>query len=292
MTVTLENNKLRVVFSEHGAEMVSLYGKEKQFEYLWQADPQYWGRHAPVLFPIVGRLQADHYRFAGQSYEMHQHGFARDQDFTVVKQTKTAVVFELKASSSTKEKYPFAFVLKLSYTLHAESVAVTYTVENPANQKSYFSIGGHPAFNLPMGDPQLDFADYHVELTPHKERQQISLVGNYTDVAHAVKTTTNDIALSHKLFAHDALIFNLQAEPTTLTLTDAAAHTGVTLRLENAEYCGIWSPYPAQAPFVCLEPWWGLADDVTARGELSTKNAIHALPAQTSFTGKYEISVF
>ncbi|WP_057896347.1 aldose 1-epimerase family protein [Liquorilactobacillus oeni] len=292
MTVTLENEQLKAVFTENGAEMVSLFGKEKRIEYLWQADPKFWGRHAPVLFPIVGRLKDDHYRFGEQSYELHQHGFARDQQFSLTKKTAELVTFTLSSSEVSKSKYPFDFILRVTYQLYSDKVSVSYNVENPSSKELYFSIGGHPAFNVPLTKEGDSFENYHVEILPYKKRKQIGLVGNYTDLAHAQIKDIAQIALSRKTFSKDAVILELQEEQTTLLLTNKKEDCGVRLQMEDAQYCGIWSPYPADAPFVCLEPWWGLADDLTASGKLSEKQAIHALPAYAKFTGNYAITVF
>ena len=140
MTIQLENERISVTILTKGAELASIKNKKTGIEYLWQADPTYWGRHAPVLFPVVGRLKEDSYQVDGKSYPMNQHGFARDGDFEIVEQDDSSVTLELGAATETKRVYPFDFKLKIQYRLVGETVTTHYTVENPSStEKLYFS---------------------------------------------------------------------------------------------------------------------------------------------------------
>ena len=289
--LSLENEKIKAVFSPHGAELQSLVNQKTGQEYLWQADPKFWGRHAPVLFPIVGRLKDDKYRFAGKTYKMHQHGFARDLDFTVVKQTPEQLVFCLKNSPATEKMYPFDFELFISYQLTGDQLQVSYQVKNPAEQKLLFSLGGHPAFTVPLAEDE-DFNDYLVEFQPVGDYQKIPLTGNYTDFSAAQKDRLAGLKLSHETFKNDALIYQLKQQPLTLELTTGRHQHGVLLKMPAADYIGIWSPYPAQAPFVCLEPWWGLADDLAASGEFTHKRGLHLLNGHEIFTAGFTLTTF
>ncbi|KRK49354.1 aldose 1-epimerase family protein [Secundilactobacillus kimchicus] len=292
--IELNNADLKVQINPDGAELSSVKEQSENLEYMWQADPKFWGRHAPVLFPIVGRLKDDHYTVAGQSYKMTQHGFARDQTFKVVSHDATSAIFELVADDVTKAMYPFDFKLQLRYTLEGHMLTVTYHVENPdAEAMLPFSIGGHPAFNVPLGANEGGFEDYQITVAPKKTYPQIPLVGPYNDAQHEKELNlTTPLQLDHDLFDQDALILDLNQVETTVMLSSTLNDHGVALTLAQAPYVGIWSPYPKQAPFVCIEPWWGIADNLTADGELTHKQAIQQLAPNTQFEAAYQLRFF
>jgi len=148
---TLKNDLLTVQVKEHGAELASI--RKGSIEYLWQADPAFWGRHSPVLFPIVGSVWEKRYRVDGKEYELGQHGFARDMDFSMVSSSDAEVRYRLESSEETLEKYPWPFVLEIAYRLHDNKLDVIWEVENPGTEDMYFQIGAHPAFNYPDYDP-------------------------------------------------------------------------------------------------------------------------------------------
>jgi len=290
--LTLKNDFLTVKINPLGAELTSVQDNESHLEYMWQADKTYWGRHAPILFPIVGRLQDNQYRLDGKTYHMTQHGFARDREFTVVEQAEDHVVLRLTADDQTKELFPSDFSLTVQYTLVAHQLSFAATVDNPADTPLTFSLGAHPGFNVPLGDPTADFTDYQVTVSPKQVYQRVPLVGPYSDTQHSVPMDlTKPMALDHDLFDHDAKVLTLNNHETTLMLSSHVNDHGVALTLA-APYVGIWSPYPKQAPFICFEPWWGLADDVQATGDLETKVAIHHLAAHESFQAAYQITYF
>lgn len=292
MTVELKNQYLTVQINEAGAELSSVKSAEG-VEYMWQADPKFWGRHAPVLFPIVGRLKDDQYTVAGQAYHMGQHGFARDNDFTVVAQTSTSATLELTDNATTRAMYPFAFRLRLIYTLKDHELTVAYDVHNPANQDLLFSIGGHPAFNVPLADPHGRLENYTLTVAPKKVYPHIPLQAPLNDAANTDQLDlTKPLPLTRDFFKDDAVILDLDHQETTLMLSSDLDDHGVAMTIENAPYVGTWSPYPADAPFVCLEPWWGIADNVATDGQLSHKMGINRLAANQTFNAQYEIKFF
>ncbi len=292
--IELKNDELQVKINEHGAELTSVKSVDDQIEYMWQADPKFWGRHAPVLFPIVGRLKDDQYTVNGQTYRMTQHGFARDMDFMVIEHEDDHAVFQLEASDETREKFPFEFTLQVTFTLDAHMLSVHYTVTNPSGDVTLpFSIGGHPAFNVPLEPGNGDFSDYSVTVAPKKAYQQIPLVGPYNDVKHEkTLNLTTPMVLDHDLFNQDALILDLDHVETTLMLSTGLNDHGVALTLQDAPYVGIWSPYPKRAPFVCLEPWWGIADNVDSDGDFIHKMSIHTAGPKESFNAGFQIRFF
>ncbi|MEO0331660.1 MAG: aldose 1-epimerase family protein, partial [Bacteroidota bacterium] len=158
----LENDHLTVTFKAEGAELVSVRSKADNQEYIWQADPAVWARHAPVLFPIVGRLKGDQYQVNEAVYSMGQHGFARDQSFSVVDQSSTEITFGLTASPETQKIYPFNFVLDIRYTLREDELNVAYQVINRDQAVMPFSIGAHPAFYCPAQQEQ-QWEEYHLQ---------------------------------------------------------------------------------------------------------------------------------
>ena len=150
MKRVLENDFLKVTIDDHGAELVSIYDKEKDREVIWQGDPRFWGRHAPVLFPNVGKHYGNHYRIGDKEYASKQHGFARDTDFTCIDSTLDSVTHQIRSTEETKEVYPFDFVLRIRHILKGRTLTVSWKVANNSDTDMYFAIGGHPAFRVPV----------------------------------------------------------------------------------------------------------------------------------------------
>jgi len=290
MAIQLINKDLNVQICEKGAELSSIRNQKNDIEYLWQGNPSYWGRKAPVLFPIVGRLQNDAYKFNGKEYHLSQHGFARDYTFNVVEQNETMVILSLESDMSTKQIYPFDFRLKIIYTLIHSTIKVTYQIENLGNDCMYFSIGAHPGFNIPIVE-NTTFEDYYITFTPNTPRTTIPLVGPYLDITNKkVTQLDNGIPLTWDLFDHDAIILETIGQNTLTIKSDKTKHF-ISLTYENFPFVGIWSPPKKEAPFVCLEPWLGIADTVTASGDLKEKLGIISLEADQSFSAEYSITI-
>ncbi|EOL44375.1 aldose 1-epimerase family protein [Enterococcus caccae] len=289
MTVQIENEFLIATIAEDGAELISLKSKKSTIEYIWQGDPAFWGRHAPVLFPVVGRLKNDCYTYQNQTYPMGQHGFARDSLFEVVEHGAELVSLSLKSSDETKKVYPFDFELILSYMLEEDNLVVRYQVENTGKNDMYFSIGGHPAFNVPL-EQGLTFNDYYLSFSPKKSRTQIPLAGPFADFEHKTLGQTNtSLDIRRGLFAEDAIIFETKGANTFKIETDEGEHS-ISLSYTDMPYVGIWSPYPKEAPFVCIEPWCGIADDVNATGNLVEKKGINKIAASAIFKTQYTLT--
>lgn len=293
MAQILKNDFLTVTISEHGAEVQSIINNHTNQEYTWQADPKVWKRHAPVLFPIVGALKDDTYTYQGQSYHMTQHGFARDRDFTVVEASHERVVFELTDDEQTRQQYPFAFKLRLIFTLDNNALNVNYVVTNPsADADLIFGIGGHPGFVVPLS-ADTKFEDYYLEFKPRKSRVQIPLIaGQGIDYANRTLAATDvNQALTHELFKHDAVIYALKGQ-TIFSIRSEQTRHGVEVTIPDAPFLGVWSPYPTTGDFVCIEPWWGIADTVDADGELTHKLGMNTLQPGAVFDHSYSIAIF
>ncbi|MFT8410101.1 MAG: aldose 1-epimerase family protein [Schleiferilactobacillus perolens] len=290
---TIRNEFLTVQISEHGAELQSIRDKNTNTEYLWQGDPAIWGRRAPVLFPIVGALHNGEYSYAGKTYQMGRHGFARDRDFAVVQQSADEVIFELNDDAESRKIYPFAFDLRIRYALLGNLLKVRYYVTNPSKTEPlWFSVGGHPAFNTGLGQTSGTAQDY-LRFSPKKSRVTIPLgEGGGADLQERTLAPTDvDLAITDKLFAHDALIYELAGENTVSLRQENSEHR-VELTVKDAPYIGIWSQYPKTGPFVALEPWWGIADPVGHDGQLTHKLGMHQLAPEEQFTAKYRIGIF
>lgn len=289
--VKIENEFLSAEINLHGAELSSLKNKEDGTEYMWQADPAVWARHAPVLFPIVGALKDDQYRYGGKTYHMTRHGFARDLDFTVAEQKADQVSLVLTDNEVTHAKYPFAFKLTLTYTLDGRKLKVGYKVENPAKETMYFSIGAHPAFRMPL-TADTKFEDYHLQFDPAEDRERVGLVGKYADFSKGKTVSENDTQLSREMFKDDALIYVLNGEPTNISLRSENGKHGVTVSVKDAPYVGIWSNYPKPGDFCCIEPWWGVADGPDSDGDFTKKRGIHELAGGKDFKQGFTVTTF
>lgn len=290
--IILENDKLKVQISEHGAELISAWNKEAELEYIWYGDPMYWGRHAPNLFPIVGRLQGDQYELAGQTYYMNQHGFARNMDFLIVSEQDDAVRLRLEDSESTRRIYPFAFIFDVIFTLNGSSLKVEYEVKNPASHDSlFFSVGGHPAFNLPLDGGK--FSDYYLSVTPEKFYDRIRLVGPYSNPNVPTPFSSNiPLRLRQEDYHDDAIILKLDRQKTTFLLARLANQHGMEMTIDNAQFVGVWTPAGKDAPFIAVEPWWGIADTVDATGNFKEKFGVNVLAAGDTFNGSYSMNFF
>ena len=253
MLHTIENDYLKVSVDDHGAELCSIFDKIHNREVIWQADPAYWKRHAPVLFPNVGRHFEDHYRIDGTEYPSKQHGFARDSEFTCVDMTADSITHKLKSSDSTKENYPYDFELKIKHVLEKNQVSVCWEVVNHSDETMYFTIGGHPAFNVPANGNNDKKEDYLLTFNGEKSLTYLLL-----DPASGTA---------------------LPDQTKTLELT---CH-----RFPNF---GIWS-VPGSS-FVCLEPWMGRCDDCGFKDDLSEKSNINALNTDEIFNASYEIKIY
>ncbi|MHB9649124.1 aldose 1-epimerase family protein [Weissella paramesenteroides] len=293
MSVKLENENIIVKISEMGAELTSVKRRDSRMEYMWTADPNFWGRHAPNLFPIVGRLKGDRYKYRDKTYFMTQHGFARDIEFDLVEKTSTMARLRLVDTEETQSIYPFHFQFDIIFRLtDQDMLGITYVVTNTDTHDIYFSVGGHPGFRVPLeaGDK---FTDYYVNVDPKRKYARSKLVGPYLD--NNLDTTFNSdipLRLRYDDYKDDAIILRLDGNPVSIILAKLRESHGITMHVQDAKYLGIWTPYGKDAPFVCLEPWWGIADTVDADGLINHKYAINSLaPAQT-FTGSYSLSFF
>ncbi|MGV3585755.1 MAG: aldose 1-epimerase family protein [Adhaeribacter sp.] len=285
----LENDNYKVGVKASGAELCSFQHKQTNLEYIWQADPQIWPRHAPVLFPVVGKLPGGKYSYAGKTYELPQHGFARDMDFELTSKKDNELIFELKDSEQTRAIYPFPFRLQIIYRLNENTLETIYAVQNPAETDLYFSIGAHPAFNCPLL-PGESFADYYLAFEqPETQAHYLLEQGLLNGKTEPLLRNETKLPLSYDLFLYDALVFkNLASEK--IELKNLKHNHGLSFEFKGFPYFGIWTKQPG-AGFICLEPWHGIASSVGDTGELTQKEGINKLAAGEAFSCAYTIRV-
>lgn len=290
MDYTIKNNMIEVVISDHGAEVQSVKGAHTGEEYMWQADPEIWGRHAPVLFPIVGRLKNDEYKYQGKTYHMGQHGFARDCDFEVENHTQESITFLLKDNEKTREMYPFKFEFRVNYNLMNNLLEENFSVVNKSDETMIFGVGGHPGFNLPVNNGE-EKEDYYFDMHPSIARVKIPLKGAYLDWNNrSLASTDSFIGLSDELFKDDALIYELHGHDNKVSLRTDKSKFHINVWTRNAPYVGIWSQYPKTANYVCIEPWWGIADREGADGELEHKYGMNHLEPGKEYQAGFSIT--
>ncbi|EAE2812198.1 aldose 1-epimerase family protein [Listeria monocytogenes] len=288
--IKLENEVLLVEMKTAGAELTRIFHKDTGLEYLWNADSKFWGRHSPVLFPTVGRLVEDTYLVDGKPYHLGQHGFARDRDFQVVEQTEKSVRFELDADEDSLAVYPYKFKLSIIYTIEKNTVAVSYEVENTDNKRIYFSIGTHPAFNLPLTDGTT-FEDYYLDFGTEENLETLCLEGPYRsgEIKKVVDEAARYLPLNYDLFKNDALIFEALKQKEMTIKSDKTPHF-VKVSFPEFPFVGVWTA-KAGTPFLCIEPWYGIADGAGESVELRDKAGIEHLEPEAVFASEYEITV-
>lgn len=288
---TLKNDILTVEVSGHGAELTSI--RKGSTEYLWQADPAFWGRHSPVLFPIVGSVWEKRYRVEGKEYELGQHGFARDMDFTLVNATETEVRYRLESTPETLAKYPWPFVLEIAYRLHDGNLDVIWEVSNPGTEEMFFQIGAHPAFCYPDYDPQtmergfLSFdRNEGLECIRIKEKGCVD-----AETRYPLEVPKDGLfPLTRETFDAIDTIMLQDSQIGKVTLHRADGSPWLSLSFD-APVVGIWSPPTKNAPFICIEPWYGRCDRAGYEGDYREKDWINRLGAGETFRSVYTISI-
>jgi galactose mutarotase-like enzyme len=288
MSVVLENQEIKVSVKPAGAELTSLFNKRNNKEYLWNADDKVWGRHAPILFPIVGKLKDQKYTYEGRQYTLPQHGFARDMNFEVVESSSSSVAFQLTATEDSLKNYPFKFLLEVRYELKESSVDVKYSVRNLDSKSLPFSLGAHPGFNCPIGEDE-QYEDYFFEFEKEEELSTWLLNEGLLSGETISLGKTNKIYLTKELFQNDALVFkHLQSEK--VTLKSSKSNNSIALTFPGFPYLGLWTK-PGTSKFVCIEPWCGIADGVGASGNILQKEGIRVLEIGKSFDCSYNIKI-
>jgi galactose mutarotase-like enzyme len=287
--IILENEHLSATIAAKGAELQSLFNKQTGLEYMWSGDAAYWGKHSPVLFPIVGGLKNDTYYFNDKEYKLPRHGFARDKTFAAEKISGSEAVFTLTEDEETLQVYPFAFTLKLRYSLNAAAISCTYEVYNSGKDDLLFSVGAHPAFAVPLTS-DTNYADYYLKFNTTETLQRWKLQdGLVSAVTEVLPAENNTLLLNAALFYQDAIVLkNMQSN--AITLGCSKHNHGLHFTFNDFPFFGIWAA--KDAPFVCLEPWCGIADGVNHNQQFKDKEGINVLPAKEHWQRTWSAACF
>lgn len=304
MIYTLKNSEMEVQVSSKGGELVSMKDADKT-EYIWIGDATYWKRHAPQLFPCIGRLTNNQYRMDGALHEMGQHGFLRDYELTKVESEEQDIALDgaadpagaaslhlqLQSDASTRQLYDRDWTVDIFYRLCGKTLNVKFQLRNRDARTMRFGYGIHPGFNVPL-NPALRFEDYRLDFHEVSTPKQMELTEHYT-----ISGGMHDYALAegrylplqHSLFDHDAII--LKDMPHTVTLGSQKDEKKVTMTFPDMPYLGIWHAPETDAPFVCIEPWSSLPSTDGVIDEFETKPDFITVEPEETYTNSWSISI-
>jgi galactose mutarotase-like enzyme len=275
---TIENEALSVKIKRKGAELCSVKD-QKGIEFIWQAG-NVWPKHAPNLFPIVGSLLDHEYFYYGSTYKLKHHGFARDVNFDVLHQSQHSICFVLQQSAATLKSYPFKFTLLITYTLIQNTLHQKFRVINNDESVMPVSFGGHPAFNANPID------NYYIEFSEEETSKSNQLSGPYINNQEIALIDKDKLTLSTSIFDDDALIFqNLKSE--YVSLKSKTSNYEVKMNIAEFPYLGIWAK--PNAPYVCLEPWQGLADYLGHNKNIKDKKGIVEIESESELAKKFSM---
>jgi galactose mutarotase-like enzyme len=287
--IDLHNGFLNATIDPKGAELQMLCRKDNGLNYLWKGDPAFWGKHAPILFPIVGSLRGDTFIYEGKNYTLPRHGFARDKTWVVGNLEDDEAEFILTDDVATRTVYPFGFVLRLRYKLDGATLKVRYEVHNPAKGPLYFSVGGHPAFAVPLTEGTR-YEDYTLTFN-HSETADRHVLENglLSEKKTPFLKDQTTIPLTHELFAQDAIVLHGLSSDTITLSSDKTPH-GLKFRIRDWPDLGIWAA--PNAPFVCIEPWQGHADFTDSDQQLIRKPGIVTLGPDETWGRSWAVELF
>ena len=270
---TLENQYLKVTVADNGAELCSVYDKENEVERIWDAEPSVWNRHAPILFPFVGKVANGVYRIDDKQYEMKtQHGFARDMDFELIEKTDSSITQKLVSNEQSKKLYPYDFELYVTHAFDSENprlLSVKWELKNVGSDEMYYSIGGHPAFTLPIKESN-EKEEFFIGFEGSEELTYITI---NTDTGLAIPNEkytfkTEDGLIKFFDVIYKTLIFEHEdIKKVSIAKPDKTPY--VTMDCREFPYLGIWTKTTGN--FICLEPWVGRTDDEGFTGTLKEK---------------------
>ena len=290
--IEIQNHLLSVRINFSGAELSSIYNKKEKIEHIWQADASIWARHAPILFPIVGKVKGGKYKVDGKEYLLGQHGFARDKIFELEEITKNKVVFKLVSDEESLKVYPYKFNLFVKYNLVGAKLNITYKVVNTDTKEILFAIGSHPGFTVPFNSHS-SFEDYYLEFDENETADKLLLSSNGLlsgEIHEKYLDDTNIIPLKYETFSKDALVFeNLKSS--YISIKSKKTNTELKFGIANFPLLGIWTMPGKNAPYICIEPWYGVADSETSTGNYEDKKAINKLAVNDSFEMEFFVEI-
>lgn len=287
--VFIQNNHLKIGINSKGAELANIQSATNKKEYLWTADPQFWGRHSCVLFPYIGKVWKDQFRIGDQVFAGKQHGIARNLPFENILLEDDKAIFQLQYDEATLKAYPYKFRLLMKYFLEKNKIRIIYEVENLDDQSIYFSLGAHPGFNLPL-EKNEKRSDYSLVFEKDEWAESLNLKdGHLEGSSRDIFGGKNVIPISDDLFDQDALIFkNLESNQVHLVNQDGVKIW--TFSFEGFPYLGIWSK-DESSPFICIEPWLGVADKVSADWDFREKDGVIELKKGNNFKCEHSVII-
>jgi galactose mutarotase-like enzyme len=285
--INLSNDSVFIKIDPKGAELQSI--QYNRLEYMWSGDAAFWGKYSPVLFPIVGTLKNDTYCYEGKEYHLPRHGFAREKEFDVNVESNSKATFTLVSNEETLKVYPFEFELSLVYEIVGNKVSCTYIVKNNGKEQMLFSVGAHPAFAVPL-DEALSYDDYYLKFNMQNDLVRYKLDnGLIAKETQTVVLTDHKLPLTKSLFYEDAIVLK-HLKSNAISLASQKSEHGLHFLFEGFPFFGIWAA--KDAPFVCIEPWCGIADGVDHNQELKDKEGIEKLEAGESWERSWQVELF
>jgi len=287
--IELNNNHIHISIKKKGAEICSLYNKTSALEYIWQGDPSFWPWHAPNLFPIVGGVVDNQVSYEGSFYPLQRHGFARHAHFVLIESSGTHAVFSLRYNKETLSSYPFHFEYQVIYHLDDDALRCTYKVINIDTKTIFFSLGAHPAFNVPFF-PYERYDDYYLEFEKEEvlTRHHLSPNGYFNTQQSQVPLNGKKLELTEHLFEEDALVFKSLASKEVTIRSKNHPHA-LKVIFPEFKSLGIWAK--PGASFVCIEPWLGYADNENFASSIQEKEGILSLSSGHVYEASFTISI-
>lgn len=286
----LKNNELEIRILSKGAELAGIKDIKTGEEYIWQRNPEFWGKSSPVLFPFVGALKNGKYTYEDKTYNFNlRHGFARDYEHEIYDKGENYIEFVFVSNEETKKVYPFDFKLYMKYILEGRKLILEYKVENLSKKDMYFSLGAHPAFSMPVGN-NIDFSDYYVEFEKNENGESKILTGTLIDAGKTIKIFDGKIMnLKKDLFVNDAIIFE-NTNSNVVYLKNMKNNRKIEFKYKGFRYLAFWNVPGAE--FICFEPWDGITDFNNCSGKLEEKIGIEKLQEKGVYRKAIEITVF
>lgn len=289
---TLENNQLSLTFSAKGAELKSIKDKKGR-EWLWQGNPDVWAGQAPLLFPIIGRLQNESYNYLGKTYQIPKHGFARDLEFTVDSSRENQLTFTLRDTPDTLKMYPFSFILSVTYSLDGTNLKKTHTVTNESKDAMYYELGGHDGLNVPFSSSEtMNDCHYYFKeeefIHPYDLDENCMLLPKKKEIP----LTQGQLGLKPSAFSLDCLILDDLKEK-YVELQDGQNRTRIQLNFKDFPILTLWTTDKVDnTNYVCIEPWTTLPDGTFMGRDITEKQGICKLDGNSSAVYAYDVTFF
>lgn len=290
MIHSIQNETLQISVKETGAELCSIKSIASGKEFIWQANPDIWASHAPNLFPIIGCLKDNAFIYDGKEYATPKHGFIRNNsDIELLDKSENKLSFVLQSNDNTRVLYPFEFEFRIHFILESNKLKVVHQIINTGNSEMLFNLGAHPAFNCQLNKNE-SYNDYYLEFEENETLNTWNLTegGLIAEEGEQILNNENQINLHPEIFANDALIFkNLKSSAVSLKCKKSDFELKV--QFKDFPYLGLWAK--PNAPYVCIEPWIGIADSADTNREFENKELIQKLPVSEMFTAEYSIEI-